>query len=92
MTRSKAPPGTPTALSATQRKAAQRQRARADLLAPGANLGAVPLTALAEALPWLMAEASRERALASTLIELGKRAGLTVCVTWAQRRRSGQEM
>ena len=76
----------PAALrTAASRKAAQRERARVALVAPGAALDAVTTTALAEALPLLIRDAARKQTLAAALIELGRRGGVSVCVISSRR-------
>lgn len=71
------PPSPGGALTAAQRKRAQRERDRATLWTPGASLDTLPTTALLEALPGLLS-AEWPGTLGAVLIELGRRGGLSV--------------
>ena len=80
------PPKPDGALTAAERKAAQRERDRAALRSAGAALLGMPTSGLVEGLAGLIASEDQD-ALAGALVELGKRGGLKVAITMPGRRR-----
>lgn len=80
------PPKPGGALTAAQRKAAQRERDRTALRCEVAALHQIPTSGLVEGLPGLIAAGDHD-ALAAALVELGKRGGLKVAITRPVRRR-----
>lgn len=78
MTRRGRPPKPEGALTAAERKAAQRERGRAALQgAEGAELSELATAALVEGLPGLIAIRG-DGLLGAVLVELGRRGGLAV--------------
>lgn len=74
------------ALTAAQRKSAQRERDRAALRSAGAALHEIPTSGLIEGLAGLIS-AGEHGALAAALVELGRRGGLKVAITKPVRLR-----
>ena len=73
------PPSASGALTAAERKAAQRERDRAALWVPGAPLDELTLSALVESLPRLIADEA-PGTLGAVLVEIGRRGGVSVTV------------
>ena len=73
------PPAPDGAQTPAQRKAAQRERDRAALWAPGVSIDTLPTTALVESLLRLIAE-DRPGTLGAVLAEIGRRGGVTVTI------------
>lgn len=77
MNRRGRPPKPEGASTPAQRKAAQRERDRAAMRAAGTVMHELPVSALVESLPSLIARRRKARLMA-VLTELGRRGGVTV--------------
>ena len=82
------PPLEAGAQTPAQRKAAQRMRDRATVESRAQSVDGLTISALAEAVPKLIAD-KRPARLGVVLVELGKRGGVTVTVTAVRDRRRG---
>lgn len=86
MNRRGRPPKPDGALTAAERKAAQRERDRAAIQARGRPLQGLTTSALVEALPSLIA-ATRPARLGAVLVEIGQRGGVTLTVQVSTSRK-----